>query len=337
VLEAAGSDPVCIVQRVSDEEQGYVDGRVTVHADPASMRAALDAREFDVAAGTSWLWSREDAEGSVDVLFVDEAGQVALANVLAMSGAARSIVLLGDPQQLDQPLQGTHPAGSGRSALAHLLDGRPTMPPDLGLFIHDTRRLHPKITEFTSEAFYEDRLESFPGLENQRVEDGDLSGAGIRLIASDHVGEDNEAPEEARQVAHLVRTLVEGGSTWTDANGRVCPVTWNDVLIVAPYNAQVGAIQKLLPQARVGTVDKFQGQEAPVSIYSMTSSSAEDAPRGMSFLYSRNRLNVATSRAKCVAVVVATPALLTVAARTPEQMRLANALCQFALIAQQRD
>jgi uncharacterized protein len=337
VLEAAGSDPVCIVQRVSDEEQGYVDGRVTVHADPASMRAALDAREFDVAAGTSWLWSREDAEGSVDVLFVDEAGQVALANVLAMSGAARSIVLLGDPQQLDQPLQGTHPAGSGRSALAHLLDGRPTMPPDLGLFIHDTRRLHPKITEFTSEAFYEDRLESFPGLENQRVEDGDLSGAGIRLIASDHVGEDNEAPEEARQVAHLVRTLVEGGSTWTDANGRVCPVTWNDVLIVAPYNAQVGAIQKLLPQARVGTVDKFQGQEAPVSIYSMTSSSAEDAPRGMAFLYSRNRLNVATSRAKCVAVVVATPALLTVAARTPEQMRLANALCQFALIAQQRD
>jgi uncharacterized protein len=134
-----------------------------------------------------------------------------------------------------------------------------------------------------------------------------------------------------------VRTQVEGGSTWTDTNGRVCPVTWNDVLIVAPYNAQVGAIQKLLPQARVGTVDKFQGQEAPVSIYSMTSSSAEDAPRGMSFLYSRNRLNVATSRAKCVAVVVATPALLTVVARTPEQMRLANALCQFALIAQQRD
>jgi uncharacterized protein len=333
VLEAVGSDSIRILQRVSAEDQGYDDDRVTVHGDAGPMRNALDSREFDVAAGTAWLWSREDAADSVDVLFVDEAGQVALANVLAMSGAARAIVLLGDPQQLDQPLQGTHPPGTGRSALAHLLDGRPTMPPDLGLFIHDTRRLHPKITEFTSEAFYEDRLESFPGLENQRVEDGELSGAGIRLIAADHIGEDNEAPEEAQQVADLVGSLVGAGSTWTDASGRVCPVTWNDIVIVAPYNAQVGAIQKLLPQARVGTVDKFQGQEAPISIYSMTSSSAEDAPRGMNFLYSRNRLNVATSRARCIAVVVAAPALLTVAARTPEQMRLANALCQFALIA----
>ena len=108
---------------------------------------------------------------------------------------------------------------------------------------------------------------------------------------------------------------------------------YHDVLIVAPYNAQVGAIQRELPQARVGTVDKFQGQEAPISIYSMTSSSPEDAPRGMDFLYSRNRLNVATSRARCVAVVVASPALLRVRARTPKQMRLANALCQFAEMA----
>ena len=127
-----------------------------------------------------------------------------------------------------------------------------------------------------------------------------------------------------------MRAIVESGSTWIDRHGDERPVGYEDVLVVAPYNAQVGAIKALLPaSARVGTVDKFQGQEAPVSIYSMTSSSPEDAPRGMDFLYSRNRLNVATSRARCVAVVVAEPALLRVRARTPEQMRLANALCQF--------
>ena len=149
----------------------------------------------------------------------------------------------------------------------------------------------------------------------------------------DHVGSETESPEEARQVAAVVRALVASGSSWTDKHGEEHPLRYEDVLVVAPYNAQVGAIQRELPEARVGTVDKFQGQEAPVSIYSMTSSSPEDAPRGMSFLYSRNRLNVATSRARCVAVVVAAPALLRVRARTPEQMRLANALCQFAEMA----
>jgi uncharacterized protein len=129
--------------------------------------------------------------------------------------------------------------------------------------------------------------------------------------------------------------LVRNG-TWTNATGVVAPLTWDDVLIVAPFNAQVGAIRRLLPDtARVGTVDKFQGQQAPVSLYSMTTSSPELAPRGMDFLYSRNRLNVATSRARCVTVVVASPDLLRVRARTPEQMRLANAFCRFAEMAEE--
>jgi uncharacterized protein len=150
------------------------------------------------------------------------------------------------------------------------------------------------------------------------------------LIPVSHAGNDNESSEEADAVATLARAIVDGGSRWINQDGEECPVTWDDVLIVAPYNAQVGAIQRSLPDsARVGTVDKFQGQEAPISIYSMASSSPEDAPRGMSFLYSRNRLNVATSRARCVAVVVASPELLRVRARTPEEMRLANALCRF--------
>jgi uncharacterized protein len=147
------------------------------------------------------------------------------------------------------------------------------------------------------------------------------------------VGNASESPEEAELVAELVRSLVEGGATWTDKTGVRRPLTWNDVLIVAPYNAQVAEIERRLPAARVGTVDKFQGQEAPVSIYSMTTSGPEEAPRGMEFLYSLNRLNVATSRARCLAAVVASPALIRVRARTPRQMRLANALCRFVELA----
>jgi uncharacterized protein len=255
-----------------------------------------------------------------------------------MADSTASIVLLGDPQQLDQPLQGSHPPGADRSSLAHLLGDMATLPPALGLFLEHTYRLHPHLAAFTSTAFYDGRLEARPELANQELGGpAPLRGSGVRLLEADHVGADSVSRAEALQVAGVVRALVESGSTWTDAEGVKRPIGYRDVLIVAPYNAQVGQIASLLPaEARVGTVDKFQGQEAPISIYSMTSSSPEDAPRGMAFLYSRNRLNVATSRARCIAVVVAEPALLRVRARTPEQMRLANALCQFAELAEAR-
>jgi uncharacterized protein len=290
---------------------------------------------YNLAAGTSWLWASEKSAGMVDVLFIDEAGQMSLANVLAIGAATESIVLLGDPQQLDQPLQGSHPPGADRSALAHLLGEHDTMPADRGLFLEQTWRMHPDITHFTSTAFYEGRLESRPNLVHQELRAPmPLGGAGPRLVAAAHTGSENWSAEEAREVAQLASALVESGSTWIDRHGAEHRVTWNDVLIVAPYNAQVGEIAKLLPeQARVGTVDKFQGQEAPISIYSMTTSAPELAPRGMDFLYSRHRLNVATSRARCVTVVVATPELIRVRARTPGQMRLANALCRFVELA----
>ena len=322
---------VRIAQKISEEGQGVDDPEVTVTTDNDTVRDGLRDGAFDVVGGTSWLWASEQSDGLVDVLFVDEAGQVALANVLATAAAAASIVLLGDPQQLDQPLQGSHPPGAERSALAHLLDGRPTMPEELGLFLEHTYRLHPDVGRFTSEAFYDGRLESRPDLEQQRIHGpAPLGGSGLRFLEANHVGADSLSRAEALQVAGIVRALVESGSTWTDRDGTERRIGYGDILVVAPYNAQVGQIASLLPTgARVGTVDKFQGQEAPISIYSMTSSSPEDAPRGMSFLYSRNRLNVATSRARCVAIVVAEPALLRVRARTPEQMRLANALCQF--------
>jgi superfamily I DNA and/or RNA helicase len=337
VLKAAVLEGVAVrpVQK-GEKEQVLVDDRVTAVKDAADVRVRLGDGRANLAAGTSWLWASSKMVDAVDVLFVDEAGQISLANVVAIARATDSLVLLGDPQQLDQPLQGSHPPGADRSALAHVLGGAATMPPTNGLFLERTWRLHPDLCDFTSEVFYDDRLEPEPHLAGQRVvADGTLAdGTGPRRLDVATIGADNESAEEAAAVAELARTIVEGGATWIDAGGTDRPVGWGDILIVAPYNAQVGEIKRRLPlAARVGTVDKFQGQEAPISIYSMTTSSPELAPRGMDFLYSRHRLNVATSRARCVSVVVASPALFRVRARTPEQMRLANAFCRFAEMA----
>jgi hypothetical protein len=300
------------------------------YTDYGVLLDAIGSREVDVVGGTGWLWSRPEFASSVDVLVVDEAGQLSLANASAVSPAARNLILLGDPQQLDQPLQGTHPPGAEASALGHVLDGKSTMPPQLGLFLEKTWRLHPDLCRFTSEAFYEGRLESEPWLARQALAgSGLLDGTGVRFVPVVHEGNRNESSEEAAVVADLIRELLGGGGTWTDGEGRRRRLSMEDVLVVAPYNAQVAEIGRALHGVRAGTVDKFQGQEAPVSLYSMATSSPEEAPRGMEFLYSLNRLNVATSRARCLAVVVANPALIRVRARTPRQMKLANALCRF--------
>jgi uncharacterized protein len=337
VLAAAEEEGVDVraVQR-ADKEVMVVHDAVTRGKDNPDVRARLDSTQANLAAGTAWLWASPKMTEAVDVLFVDEAGQISLANVVSMSAAADSLVLLGDPQQLDQPLKGSHPPGADRSALAHVLGDAATIASSDGLFLETTWRLHPDLCEYTSEVFYDDRLESEPKLEVQRlVGRPPLRGAGPRFLARPTAGYDNESPEEAAAVAELARSLVSGGATWIDKHGAERALTWDDVLIVAPYNAQVGAITRVLPPgARIGTVDKFQGQEAPISIYSMTTSAPELAPRGLDFLYSRNRLNVATSRARCIAVVVASPDLLRVRARTPAHMRLVNALCRFVEIAE---
>jgi uncharacterized protein len=341
VLDAAGPEGVVVraVQR-ADKDRIVIHDDVAHGKDTDDVRARLDDGRANLAAGTSWLWASGKMRDAVDVLFVDEAGQISLANVVAVSRAAESLVLLGDPQQLDQPLRGTHPPGADRSALAHVLGDNATMPPAQGLFLETTWRLHPALCSFTSEVFYDNRLEPEDHLTIQRLQASPptLDGVGPRLVDVPTIGADNESPVEAEAVARLARDLVDGGATWVNGRGEVEPVGWSEVLIVAPYNAQVGAIRRLLPdEARVGTVDKFQGQEAPISIYSLTTSSPELAPRGMDFLYSRNRLNVATSRARCVAVVVASPDLVRVRARTPEQMRLANAFCRFVELASAHD
>lgn len=328
-------EPVRLGRKVgSDDDAAESDsGGIRGYDDNKEALAAIADREVDVLGGTAWLWARPEFAGAVDVLFVDEAGQLSLANALAVSPAAASLVLLGDPQQLQQPQKGSHPDGVDVSSLQHVLGpGGQTMPDDKGLFLPVTWRMAPAVCTFTSEQFYEGKLTPRPELAQQRLTGTDgLDGAGLQWIGVDHASNRNWSAEEIDAVEALIARLLVPGAAWTTSEGATKALTADDILVVAPYNAHVNRLaDRLAPRGiAVGTVDKFQGQEAPVVVFAMASSSPEDAPRGMEFLYSRHRLNVATSRARCAAFVVASPALLEPECRTPRQMALANALCRF--------
>ncbi len=315
------------VHKVSERKTEACPDWVVEENDGKKVLAAL--KEGKVAGGTAWLWAGDDAVNTLDYLFIDEAGQMSLSQALAASRAAKNIILLGDPQQLEQPQRGAHPEGSDVAALTFLLEGHPTMPEGRGLFLGVTRRLHPNIAAFTSGTFYEGRLTSLPGLERQRVGGGTpFDGAGLFYVPVEHKGNQNRADEEIVVIKRIAEQLLSAGM-WTDANDETRPLTADDILIVAPYNAQVAALKEMLPHVPVGTVDKFQGKEAPVVIYSMTSSTTEDAPRGMNFLFNPNRFNVATSRAKGICILVASPRLLETDCHTIDQMRWSNAVCRY--------
>jgi superfamily I DNA and/or RNA helicase len=268
--------------------------------------------------------------GCLDYLFIDEAGQLSLADTVAMGTAATNVVLLGDPQQLPQIQQGIHPGNAGRSALEHLLNDAATVPEDRGIFQELTYRMHPAVCAYISELAYDGRLRSAEGCERQVMVSDGLKGAGIRCIPVPHDGNAQASQEEAEAIRREVELLLAGG-TFTTSTGKTRPLTAADILVVAPYNMQVRCLRERLPEGvDVGTVDKFQGREAPVVFFSMASSSDDDAPRGLEFLFSRNRLNVAVSRARALAVVVCSPALLRARCSTLEQMRLVNNLCRFA-------
>jgi predicted RecB family nuclease len=296
----------------------------------------------DVVGGTAWLWAREEMLESVDVLFVDEAGQLWLAYAVAAAQAGKSVVLLGDPQQLDQVQQGTHPEGVAVSVLRHMMGNDPetgeprnTLAPGRGLFLAQTHRLAPAIVRFTSEIFYDGLLASSAPAAARTLEGGEFAGTGLRFVPVRHEGDKNASRAEAEVVARLVRSLLGGSTRFRDGQREARLLEPTDVLIVAPYNAQVREIREHLGGigVRIGTVDKFQGQQAPVVIYSLTTSRPEDAPRGMEFLYSPNRLNVATSRAQCVSILVTNPALLEPDCRSPRQIQLVNAFCRYRELA----
>ena len=333
----ADETAIAIVHRQDGEYKG--EWRIRRETNYDSIRANLDSGTINVLGATAWCWARPDFEQSVNVLIVDEAGQMSLANVLATGPAGRSLVLLGDPQQLEQPLQSSHPEGSEVSALYHLLDGEDTIPANQGLFLTETYRLHPDIATFTSEIYYEGKVGARPGLERQAIvpnsdSDSDLTGSGLVYVPVSHTGHTARSLEEVEVIARLVDELV-GRCSWRDRDGVVKPLMERDILVIAPYNSQVAALIEALPALsnRIGTVDRFQGQEAPVVVYSMTSSSPEYAPRGMQFLYSRFRFNVATSRARALCILVGSPELFRPECRTPRQMKLANGFCRYVELA----
>ena len=295
---------------------------------------ALSDPAAHLTAGTAWHYCREDT-AQLDYLFIDEAGQVSLADALALATAARNVVLLGDPQQLPQVAQAAHPEGSSLSVLEHLLGESQTVDPAHGVFLEKTYRLHPDICEFVSDLMYDGRLDSAPGCEHQRVDGaGDLTGTGLRWLPVEHEGRSQSSAEEADRIAEAIEPLLSG-ATYVDSDGIEQPLQPEDILVLAPYNAQVRCLQERLPAGvRVGTVDKFQGQQAQVAFFSMATSSGEEVPRNVEFLFSRNRLNVAISRAKCLAILVCSPRLLDIHATSIEQMKLVNALCRFAEVAE---
>ena len=260
---------------------------------------------------------------------IDEAGQLALADAVASANAAKNLILLGDPLQLSQVAQAEHPDGSGASVLEHVLGAHATLPDDQGIFISITRRMHPDVCRFISNQIYEGRLSSHESCAQQNTK----FGTGLRWLPAHHVGRSTESPEEAAIVIAQVREMI--GTGWVNQRGQRAPLRAEDFMVVAPYNDQVDLLRAALDATvtlrgvEVGTVDKFQGREAPVVFFTMTTSSAEDMPRGPEFLFSRNRLNVAVSRARCLAYLVCTEELLNSRARTIDEMRLIGTLSAF--------
>jgi uncharacterized protein len=306
----------------ANPESAYDGEFVTSDSDNETFVAA--GPEIRLLAGTAWLFSRADLDGKLDYLVIDEAGQVSLADALAMGAAARNLILLGDPLQLAQVSQGVHPDGAGASVLEHLLGDAPTIPVDRGIFLERSFRMHPDVSAFISEIVYSGRLHSDPSARRRATS----FGTGIRFAPVDHEGNRSHSDEEVAKIATMIAGM--RGGTFTDADDTTRRLRDDDFMVVAPYNAQVLRLRAGLPGGvRVGTVDKFQGQEAPVVFFSMATSSGEDVPRSLSFLFSRNRLNVAISRAQCLAVLVCAPRLLEARCQSIEEMQLVNALCRL--------
>ncbi|MDQ6931939.1 MAG: TM0106 family RecB-like putative nuclease [Candidatus Eremiobacteraeota bacterium] len=319
-----------------EEESQYVSRlpRPFITTESGSQQFPTDA--IQLYAGTAWLFATERMNATLDYLFIDEAGQVSLADALAMGTAARNVVLLGDPLQLAQVSQGAHLDGVGDSVLEHLLGDYATIPPERGIFLEHTYRMHPDVCTFVSDVVYDERLEAAPECANQRVDSAGISGTGLRYVPIDHEGNKQQSPEEAERIANEIALLLDG--TVTDMDGVTRPVRPSDIMVVTPYNAQVRCLKKHIKERvgveiPVGTVDKFQGQEAYAVFFSMATSTGEDIARNLDFLFSRNRLNVAVSRARALAILVASPALLEVQCNSTSNMKLLNALCRFIELA----
>ena len=313
----------------TNENINYIDNK--------GIHGVLSSTEAFVFGGTDFMWAGEALRNSVDYLLVDEAGQFSLVGIMSIAHATKNIILLGDGAQLKQPIQGSHPDGCETSVLDYVVGDNKTLPKEKGVFLPITYRLHPSICEFNSELFYENRLKAVPGNEHQTVNGSSkFLDSNLVLIEIEHTGNSNHSPEEIDIVKNIVEELINEENTFSlfeSGNIKTEKLSKSSIKIIAPYNAQVNRLKQIISEIEIGTVDKFQGQEAPVIIYSVTTSSSEDAPRGMEFLYSGNRLNVAVSRAQCLFIMVASSKVFEPNCKNPRQMQLANAYCRFRELA----
>ena len=291
-----------------------------------SLDKILDIKEIQLLAATRFELAKDAYDQVFDFIFIDEAGQISIADTIASTLCAKNIILIGDPQQLPQPSQIIHPDNSGNSILEFLLDGKNTVLNDYGVFLKDTRRLHPKICSYISERFYDSRLIAHEEALNRQIEmknsSFNLNNPGISIIATDHEFNTQKSEEEGEIIKNLYNNLLKSKFS---SDGQNKKIELSDILVVAPFNVQVNYLQQILPKnSRVGTIDKFQGQEAPISIISMTSSDQESVPRGINFLFSPNRLNVAISRAQVMSIVIMNKKLFSSFANNINQLSMIN-------------
>lgn len=322
-------------QRKPDE----IDKEDCITWEQENADAAKQVNDYHIICGTAWLFCRKDMIDQLDYLFIDEAGQMSLAYLVGMSRSSENLVLMGDQQQLEQPIQGVHPGKSGQSCLQYFLQGKPTIPDDLGVFLPETWRMHPDVNMVVSEMVYENKLKTAHFTKNRMVKLKPKIGkyikkeAGVIYISIPHIGNTQTSQEEIEVIKEIVKELL--GRKLTDKNGHETKVvSENDILFVAPYNLQVSNLKKALGKKyKIASVDKFQGQEAPISIVSLCTSTFEEsgARRGLDFVLSTNRLNVAISRAESLCIVLGSPELALTPVKTLEQMKLVNFYCRIIL------
>ncbi|MGR2752766.1 TM0106 family RecB-like putative nuclease [Agromyces arachidis] len=334
----AGLDPARVAKAPKDRDDVGARPWTAIEKDGAASYVAANATTGFVLGGTAWDFANESrvARRSLDLLVVDEAGQFSLASTIAASVAARRLLLLGDPQQLPQVSQGTHPEPVDMSALGWIADGHDVLPPEFGYFLAESRRMHPALAAPVSRLSYEGELASH---ECAALRSIDGVEPGLTPVPVAHEGNTTESAEEAEEVARIAGSLL--GRAYVDASqgsdavgAEPRPLTQSDLIVVTPYNAQLALVREALDRAGlrevpVGTVDKFQGQEAAVAIVSLAASSAAAAPRGIEFLLLKNRLNVAISRAQVAAFLVYSPGLLDVLPRTPQGVAQLSAFARL--------
>ena len=310
--------------RSTDEDTIYNSQHIKTSSNEKDFIDGLNSNNTLIYAGTKYHFSSSYYDSKLDYLFIDEAGQVSLADIIAIGSVAKNIVLIGDQLQLGQPIKGSHPGESGKSILDFLLEGKDTIPAHRGIFLNKTYRLNSKINEFISNNFYEDKLVTDVITDKRKISFDKkhiIKKEGVHHISMDHKDNIQKSIEEGQVIKKILNEMI-GLKYFDGAKDR--KLTLEDFLIISPYNAQVNYLMSVLKNAKVGTIDKFQGQEAAVTIISMTSSDSDILPRNKEFFFNRNRLNVAISRAQCVSIILFNPELLKTSPRSVEQIKLLN-------------